>query len=524
MADAVRPDALRPSTVRPVPLDSLVGGLVGGLGAEAPVAVSGVTLDSRLVQSGDLYVALPGRRHHGASFAAAAAANGAVAVLTDPAGAAAARDGRLPVAVVDDPRAQMGRIAADVYGRPADRLRTLAVTGTNGKTTTTFLLEAALRAAGVRTGLVGTVGFRLDGGALPGIRTTITTPESPELQGLLGYLVERGAEAVVMEVSSHALALGRTDPIRFDVAGFTNLGQDHLDFHGDLESYFEAKASLFTPARTQHAVLNVDDARGGQIAERVARAGVALTTVSLDMDADCRAVAHEYADGLVQVQSEIRGRTLSFQLGLPGDFNVRNALTALAMLAVLDIDLDTAAAGLRAARVPGRMERVDLGTGAPTVFVDFAHTPQAVAAALAAVRPSGRTVVVLGCGGDRDPDKRGPMGAAAARGADMVVVTDDNPRSEDAATIRRQVLSGAERVAHAERPAVQVIDGGGRRAAIALALRQASAADVVAILGKGHETGQEIGGTMLAFDDVAVVLEEWRRLASVGAHEGQSVR
>jgi UDP-N-acetylmuramoyl-L-alanyl-D-glutamate--2,6-diaminopimelate ligase len=243
--------------------------LFGDRAAVSDPVVSGISIDSRLVRPGDLYVALSGANHHGAEFAQQAAHAGAVAILTDAAGHRMVNGVPLPVVVVDHPRQAMADVAATIYGRPADALTMCAVTGTNGKTTTTFLLEAALRAGGVNTGLVGTVGFRLNGVALDCIPTTVTTPESTDLQGLLAFLLEEGAETVVMEVSSHALVLGRADAIRFDVAAFTNLGRDHLDFHGDVESYFEAKASLFTPDRTRHAVINVDDPRGRELVRRI---------------------------------------------------------------------------------------------------------------------------------------------------------------------------------------------------------------------------------------------------------------
>jgi UDP-N-acetylmuramoyl-L-alanyl-D-glutamate--2,6-diaminopimelate ligase len=419
--------------------------LFGDRAAVSDPVVSGISIDSRLVRPGDLYVALSGAHHHGAEFIQQAAQAGAVAILTDPAGIQIANGVQLPVIVVDQPRQAMAGVAATIYGRPADALTMCAVTGTNGKTTTTFLLEAGLQAGGVSTGSVGTVGFRLNGVALDCIPTTVTTPESTDLQGLLAFLLEEGAEAVMMEVSSHALVLGRADAITFDVAAFTNLGRDHLDFHGDMESYFEAKASLFTPARTRHAVINVDDPRGRELVQRIGReAGMRLTTVSLDGDAACRALVYQARpDGRTAVRADLRGRTLDFNLRLPGDFNIRNALTALAMVDAIG---GTWSALRRSgeADVSGRMQRVELGPSAPLVYVDFAHTPQAIAAALEAVG-SRRRIVVVGCGGDRDPLKREPMGESAARHADVVIATDDNPRSEDPATIRAQLITGPAR-------------------------------------------------------------------------------
>jgi UDP-N-acetylmuramoyl-L-alanyl-D-glutamate--2,6-diaminopimelate ligase len=503
---APRGAVLRPRTRHEIGLAELFGSRAA---VRDPV-VSGISIDSRLVRPGDLYVALSGAHHHGAEFIQQAAQAGAVAILTDAAGGRIADGVQLPVIVVDQPRQAMASVAATIYGRPADALTMCAVTGTNGKTTTTFLLEAALRAGGVSTGLVGTVGFRLNGMALDCVPTTVTTPESTDLQGLLAFLLEEGAETVVMEVSSHALVLGRADAITFDVAAFTNLGRDHLDFHGDMESYFEAKASLFTPERTRHAVINVDDPRGRELVQRVGRqAGIGLTTVSIDGDAACRALAYQaQPDGGTAVRADLRGRIVDFSLRLPGDFNIRNALTALAMVDAIGGDLERAAAGLAQANVSGRMQRVELGPGAPLVYVDFAHTPQAIAAALEAVG-SRRRIVIVGCGGDRDPHKREPMGDAAARHADVVIATDDNPRSEDPAAIRAQLIGGARAAVVRDGLATEVIDGGDRRSAINLALQLATPSDVIAILGKGHELGQEIAGKVLPFSDPVVVAQEW---------------
>ena len=498
--------ALRPRSQPRVPLADLVN-------TASTVDVGGITADSRLVEPGDLYVALPGAARHGASFVPDALASGAAAVLTDETGRELITRAGVGVAVqvVADPRSAMAGLAARIYGCPADALKMFAVTGTNGKTTTTFLLDAALRAAGHRVGLVGTVGFLLNGRPLAAVRNTVTTPESPELQALLGYLREAGADSVAMEVSSHALVLGRVDAIRFDVAAFTNFGRDHLDFHNDEESYFEAKASLFSPERSRHAVVNVDDPRGRQLADRIRRAGVVgLTTISFDdRAADCLVTeVEQLADGRLRVVARLAAREVDFVLSLPGEFNVRNALTAVAMLQAAGVDLDRAVASLAEAAVPGRMQRIDLGLDAPRVYVDFAHTPQAVAAALG-VLPARRRIAVLGCGGDRDPDKRGPMGAAAASAADVVIITDDNPRNEEPAAIRAQVRAGAEAARRAGDRDIEVIDGGDRRGAIRQALALAEPGDAIALLGKGHETGQEIRGQVLPFDDAEVVAEEW---------------
>ncbi len=497
-------------------------------GAGAPV-VTGITLDSRQVQPGDLYVALPGASRHGIDFVADAVAAGAVAVLTDPTGAKRWRDdpgsprggAAVPLIVRPDPRSRLGELAARVYGNPGTGRLMFGITGTNGKTTTAHLLAAALRSAGLRTGVIGTLGFSVDDEPLPGRRTTITTPEAPDLQALLAVMAEREAAAVVMEVSSHALALGRADGIVFDVVAFTNFGRDHLDFHGDVESYFAAKAALFTPERGRRAVLNVDDPRGRELVARIGRSLEVVSVSLVDAAADYRLVAVEPATGPpLTVTVRIPGRELTFRLGLPGDFNIRNALTALAMIDVLraepaGLDVIAAAAGLAGAAVPGRMQPVLLTPPGPAVVVDFAHTPQAVASVLQALAGR-RRIAVLGCGGDRDPDKREPMGAAAVAGAEVVVVTDDNPRSEEPALIRAAMLRGAYREQERQRVVgrvVEVLDGGDRRSAIALGLGRAKPADVMAVLGKGHETGQEIGGQILPFDDRDVVTAVWAGLS-----------
>jgi UDP-N-acetylmuramoyl-L-alanyl-D-glutamate--2,6-diaminopimelate ligase len=496
---------LRPSRNRPVQLSSLF--------PTAPdLAVSGVSIDSRSVRAGDVYVGLPGSLTHGARFAAAAAAAGAVALITDAAGAELAADTGLPVVVVEDPRSELPRVAAEVYGRPGERLSLFGVTGTTGKTSTSFLLAAGLAATGHQVGTIGTIGFRLGERQLASERTTVTTPESSDLQALLAYLAEQGADAVAMEVSSHALALHRVDQLRFGVAGFTNLGRDHLDFHHDQESYFQAKAELFRNGRAAAAVICIDDEYGRRLAAEV-RAGGAMPMVTTGADdrADYYvAAAALQADGSRLVRLVTPSGEVGFRLGLLGEFNLRNATTAAAMMDVAGLDLSVALAAFAHAAVPGRMQRVDLGPGAPGVIVDFAHTPESVTAALRGL-PEGRRIAVLGCGGDRDQAKRSPMGAAAAADAQTVIVTDDNPRSEDPAAIRAAVLAGAREAAG--NSGAEVIDGGDRAAAIRTALSLAGPHDWIAILGKGHERGQQLANETIPFDDVAVVAREWRAVA-----------
>jgi UDP-N-acetylmuramoyl-L-alanyl-D-glutamate--2,6-diaminopimelate ligase len=485
---------LRPSRLRAHRLADLAGAL--GLPTPAAEAtVTGVTHDSTAIRPGDLLAALPGSRTHGARFAAAAAAAGATAVFTDPAGAELAAGTGLPVLVAERPRELLGRLAALVHGDPTAGMLVIGVTGTNGKTTTAYLLDEGLRAAGHVTGLIGTVETRVAGESVPSKRTT---PEATDLQATFAAMAERGVTAVAMEVSSHALALGRADGTRFAAGAYTNLSQDHLDFHGDMEAYFAAKALLFD-GRCEHEIVTVDDPYG----RRLVRAGT-VTVSAAGRPADWRAV---------EVVPEVTGSTGFRVLGpagvdlralvrMPGVFNVANALLAIATLATVGVPLVAAVRGVAVRSVPGRMERVDLGQGYVAV-VDYAHTPTAVERLLAALRPTvpGRLILVLGAGGDRDREKRPLMGAAGGAGADVLIVTDDNPRSEDPAAIRAALLAGA-RTGGAE-----VVEVGDRRAAVAEAVRRARPGDAVVVAGKGHEQGQEIGGVVHPFDDRVVLRE-----------------
>ena len=468
-------------------------------GTATGVEVTGVSLSSQRVRPGDLYAALPGSRAHGMEFAAAAVRAGAVAVLTDPAGAeAAAVD--VPLLVVETPRAVLGRLAARIYLDPAASMRMIGVTGTQGKTTTTRLAEGGLERAGVRAAVIGTVGTRVAGAD---VHTSLTTPEAPDLHGLFAVMRERGVEVCAMEVSSHALVMGRVDGVVFDVAVFLNLGRDHLDFHHDVEEYFLAKAALFTPERARLGLVNVDDEYGRRLA---GEATVPVRTFSTeDRDADWRATdVTLLPDRSTFTVHGPAGRTISASCPLPGAFNVVNTLAAIAACveAGLGDDAgDRVAAGIaESGGVPGRMERVAAGQDF-TVVVDYAHKPDAVEAAIGALRPltDGRVIVVLGAGGDRDPGKRPIMAELAARLADLLVVTDDNPRTEDPVAIRAAMLAGVG-------PGDEVVEIGDRRAAIREAVRRAEPGDIVLVAGKGHETGQEIDGVVHPFDDREVVL------------------
>jgi UDP-N-acetylmuramoyl-L-alanyl-D-glutamate--2,6-diaminopimelate ligase len=381
----------------------------------------------------------------------------------------------------------------------------IGITGTNGKTTTAYLVEAGLRQAGHVTGLMGTVETRMADEVLPSVRTT---PEAPDLQALLAVARERGVTAVVMEVSSHALALGRVEGVRFAAGVFTNLGLDHMDFHGDEEHYFAAKARLFD-GRCIKEVLNIDDAAG----RRIARPGVITVSPSGAEGADWRVSKREpgrFGQSFAVVDPD--GHEWPASVNMPGPYNVDNAAFALATLVALGVPPAQAVDALAAAGpIPGRMEQI--AADEPVLaIVDYAHDPRAVASALDALRPitEGRLICVLGCGGDRDTGKRPLMGEAAARGADVFVATDDNPRSEEAWTIRAEMLAGVAMVPAELR--AEVVEVGDRRSAINEAVRRSEPGDTVAVLGKGHEQGQEVSGVVHPFDDRVVLGEALREV------------
>jgi UDP-N-acetylmuramoyl-L-alanyl-D-glutamate--2,6-diaminopimelate ligase len=490
----------RPSSVDPVALATIAGTIGTAVDAAAAAAgdivVSGLSLSSGGVQPGDLYAALPGARTHGARFASDAVAAGAVAVITDPEGGELCAGLRVPVLVVDRPRSRLGELAALIYGQPADDLMLIGVTGTQGKTTTTQLISRAAAHAGARTAVVGTMGTWIDGRR---VGSALTTPEAPDLHALFAVMRERGVELCAIEVSSHALVMGRVDGVVFDLAVFTNLGRDHLDFHADMEEYFDVKAQLFTPERAKKGLVNIDDQYGQRLATNAAIptqtmsvAGKSATwKASMDIDRSSHA-----ATAFDVVGPD--GRTLHAAVPMPGEFNVANGLAAIAVCAESGIDAESAVNGLAmSSPVGGRMER--LAVEGSNVIIDYAHKPDALTAALGALRQvtTGRLILVIGAGGDRDRGKRPIMGEIAARLADVLVITDDNPRSEDPAAIRAELLAGARQV---ESRAV-LVEIGDRREAIRYAIANAAEGDAVLIAGKGHETGQEIAGTVHPFDD-----------------------
>lgn len=514
---------LRPSHPAGLALGALAEQVkaVPAAGGAAPhTHISGVTLSSRGVQPGDLFAALPGAASHGARYATEAVARGAVAVLTDAAGVALiGSDTSVPILVHAEPRSVLGELASAVYGRPSERLRVIGVTGTSGKTTTTYLVEAGLRSADRVAGLIGTVGVRVDGRDEP---SALTTPEAPDLQALLAVMVEQGVDTVVMEVSSHALSLGRVDGVRFAVGGFTNLSRDHLDFHPTMRDYFDAKARLFDPRSPTHAstsVVCVDDDAGREMA-RLAHRPVTVSATGRDADWRVEDVRTAERGGQEFTVVDPAGVHHGLRIGLPGRYNVANCLLAAALLDAVGVSPEQAVPGLRTATVPGRLEAIDRGQDF-LALVDYAHKPGALQAVLETLRhagghersdlgmsTAGRVAVVFGAGGNRDPGKREPMGRVAAELADLVVITDDNPRDEDPAAIRSAIIAGA------AAGRADVVEIGDRRAAIDHAVAWARPGDVVLIAGKGHETGQTSGGQTRPFDDrveLAAALEAVRR-------------
>jgi UDP-N-acetylmuramoyl-L-alanyl-D-glutamate--2,6-diaminopimelate ligase len=468
------------------------------LRAEAAVgAVTGIAYDSRAVAPGQVFVALKGQHADGTAFARQAIERGAAAVVSET----AAPDGvHVPWAIVEDARLALAVLAATFYRDPSREMRVIGITGTNGKTTTAYLLASIFDAAGIRCGILGTVGYRVGDEVREATRTT---PEAPEVQALLREMVDKACGACAMEVSSHALSLRRVDGISFAAGIFTNLTRDHLDFHADMDDYFEAKARLFD-GRSHTPVIVVDDEWGRRLAARIGPDAVTVSTTG-EPEATWRASEIQATpDGSTVFVASGPGVETMAGCRVPGAYNVANALLALAILHTEGVPAELAAPAVAAASVPGRMERVDAGQPFLAV-VDYSHKPAAVDGALRALRPLtvGRLVIVLGCGGDRDRAKRSVMGEVAARGADLLIVTDDNPRSEDPAAIRRSMVAGALAVPPGERGEVREI--GDRAAAIESAVAAAGPHDTVLVAGKGHETGQEVAGVVYPFADSDVL-------------------
>jgi UDP-N-acetylmuramoyl-L-alanyl-D-glutamate--2,6-diaminopimelate ligase len=468
---------------------------VGGDAVALSRTVTGVAYDSRAVEAGDVFVAIRGRHRDGGDYTAQAIERGAVAIVTEapPISATA-----VPWVVVDDARVALGRLSAELWDDPSRALRVVGITGTNGKTTTAHLVAAIFEAAGLRCGLVGTVEYRLGGVTVPATRTT---PEASDVQGMLARMREAGCRACAMEVSSHALALRRTDAVHFAAGVFTNLTRDHLDFHGSMDDYFAAKRRLFElmPPNAP-AVVNVDDPRGTVLAESVGRpvtyavskpahvspGPLDLSFGGLSFDVRC-------PQGVVRVRSRLVGKP-----------NVYNILAAVGVAAALEVPLDAIEAGLAGiAGVPGRFEVVSSPSDDVMVVVDYAHTDDALKNLLETARQMARRVVtVFGAGGERDRTKRPLMGLVAARLSDAVVITSDNPRGEDPGRIMEEVMRGAEpEIRRRPVPVATIVD---RAEAIHYAVVDARPGDLVLLAGKGHEKVQEVAGVRHPFDDAAV--------------------
>lgn len=462
----------------------------------AEVEISSVCSDSRKVTAGAVFVALPGAQAHGEHFVAEALANGAVAVVSQsevPSGGAV-------LVLVADVRRAFAELACAFFGRPSESLKIAGVTGTNGKTTTAFLIQHICDAALMRCGLVGTVQYKVGERVLPATRTT---PDAWELQSLLAQMRDAGCKGAVLEVSSHAIVQQRVRGVDVDAAVFTNLTQDHLDYHGTMDAYFEAKAGFLLGVGSQRfkhatAIVNVDDRFGAQLLDRLVQAGIKTASFGLGSRAEFRASNCRTDRNGSSFQLDAAGRSWLVRLPLIGMFNISNALAAIAAASAMGVDIRTAVLALASAPgVPGRMQAVP-GKRAFKVFVDYAHTDDALRNALKTLRDlqPRHLIVVFGCGGDRDAGKRALMGAAAEEGADWTILTSDNPRSEEPGRIVDDIVLGMRRKTHEV-----VLD---RKAAIRRAIESAGPRDIVLIAGKGHETVQEMGGKVEPFDDVAI--------------------
>ena len=464
-----------------------------GADFDQDIEISGIAQSAAGIEPGDIFLALPGAKHHGIDFLDQAIANGAVAVITDQKGSNQA----LPTLVVNNPRRFAGDIASVIYGEPSQNMFAVGITGTNGKTTVTTLLHQIWQRANWDSGLIGTVNIQINSEILP---STHTTPEAAPLQAILATMKERHCRAVAMEVSSHALDQYRVSGAHFKVAGFTNLTQDHLDFHGDMGSYFKAKSKLFAFGFSDLAVINIDDAYGAKLANSVE---IPVIKVSRTGKADWRyeEITHFGASTQIKIRG-LDGVLIEGTTKLIGDFNLDNLLLAVAIAVISGVDPIEISANLPLyTGAPGRLEQVSVGQDF-LAFVDYAHTPDAVVNVLKSARAmidetNGRVIAVLGCGGDRDKTKRPLMGKALTA-ADFPIFTSDNPRSEDPALILNEMVAG---LSHSG----EVIAD--RQKAIEKAVSIAKPGDVIAILGKGHESGQEIAGTKHPFDDRKVLAQ-----------------
>lgn len=468
--------------------------------------VTGICLDSRAVLPGDLYIAAPGAKFHGAQFAQAAQRAGAGAILTDMEGEAVASSLGMPLLLVEDVREVIGELSAIIYGTDEKCPELFALTGTNGKTTTTYMIRSILGALGRETGLVGTIEIAAGDTPIPSI---LTTPEAPQLHGLMARMVEMGVDTAAMEVSSHSLSYKRVDGLRFAVAGFTNLTQDHLDLHGSMEEYFQTKAALFDFERSESAVITIDDPWGKAMAEQATAKVWTLASDASNTDAHWRIMnVAPYGLGHGFELHGPNAEVLSLVTGLPGDFNISNAALAALMVLASGVPLKTLQHALDThnpltVEVPGRMQVI---SEKPAAIVDFAHNADALARALDSVRSTvegSKVILVFGATGERDATKRPIMGAVAATHADVVIVTDDDPHSEDPSPIRAALLAGAREEIAAKALNSEVLEVFPRADAIAVAVGMASEKDTILVAGRGHEVFQEVMGVNLELDDRA---------------------
>ena len=463
------------------------------------VVISGVSINAQKVVPGDLFIAFAGANTHGISYLEQAISNGAVAVLSDK-----KIEASIPSFIHPKPREIVGAISAWLYGHPFESLKAVGITGTNGKTTTANLVKQIWQLNSIKSGLIGTLGVEIADEKLESARTT---PEADDLQAIAAAMVEQGCKNLVMEVSSHAIDQGRIKGAKYEVVAFSNLTQDHLDYHLSMENYFQAKANLFATEYAKAAVINIDDSYGKKLSKQVK---IPVVTVSRkDSTADWYLAKAEIKNGLYQVEIKSKsGEILSENFALLGDYNLDNLLLAVAIVSSAGLSLDKIAPTIsKLQSVPGRLESVNAGQKF-TALVDYAHTPDAVERVIATVKSatSGKIIGVLGCGGDRDASKRSLMGHALFNGCDLAIFTSDNPRSESAEAILKQMTAGID----LGKKGLVEID---RKSAIDLAVKNAQSGDVVLLMGKGHESGQEVNSVVTPFDDRVELAESIKRLA-----------
>ena len=463
------------------------------------VVISGVSINAQKVLPGDLFIAFAGAKTHGISYLEQAISNGAVAVLSDK-----KIEGSIPSFIHPKPREIVGAISAWLYGHPFESMKAIGITGTNGKTTTANLVKQIWQLNSIKSGLIGTLGIEIADEKLESARTT---PEADDLQAVAAAMVEHGCENLVMEVSSHAIDQGRIKGAKYEVVAFSNLTQDHLDYHLNMENYFQAKANLFTSEYAKVAVINVDDSYGKKLLQQVK---IPVATVSRkDTNADLFLAKAEINNGTYQVEIKSKtGESLSANFALLGDYNLDNLLLAVAIVNSAGLSLDKIAPTISKLKsVPGRLESINAGQKF-TALVDYAHTPDAVERVIATVKSAtkGKIIGVLGCGGDRDASKRSLMGHALFNGCDLAVFTSDNPRSESAEAILKEMTKGLDL---GNKGFIEI----DRKSAIDLAVKNAQSGDVVLLMGKGHESGQEVNAVVTPFDDRVELAESIKRLA-----------